>query len=106
MPLNKDGQSVVRMLEKWFENHCDGTWEHHYGITIETSDNPGWILTFKELKITKKILADTIGDLLRDYDAQVGADGTTIRVFAPSLNKVLLAAAILIEKSENASGVK
>lgn len=21
---------------------CDGTWEHLYGITINTLDNPGW----------------------------------------------------------------
>ncbi len=22
--------------------HCDGDWEHSYGITIDTLDNPGW----------------------------------------------------------------
>jgi len=25
---------------------CDGSWEHFYGIKIETSDNPGWIVEF------------------------------------------------------------
>lgn len=23
---------------------CDGQWEHTYGVEIETSDNPGWIV--------------------------------------------------------------
>ncbi|MCL2368434.1 MAG: immunity 53 family protein [Oscillospiraceae bacterium] len=29
-------------LTKWFQSYCDGDWEHSYGITIETLDNPGW----------------------------------------------------------------
>ena len=23
---------------------CDGDWEHCYGVKIDTSDNPGWIV--------------------------------------------------------------
>ena len=26
---------------------CNGDWEHTYGITIETTDNPGWMLTIE-----------------------------------------------------------
>ena len=29
-------------LQRWYERQCDGTWEHAYGIKIETLDNPGW----------------------------------------------------------------
>jgi hypothetical protein len=29
-------------LQKWYENQCDGDWEHQYGIEIGTLDNPGW----------------------------------------------------------------
>ncbi len=29
-------------LEQWFDEQCDGTWEHHYGVHIDTIDNPGW----------------------------------------------------------------
>ena len=32
-------------LESWFHRHCDGDWEHEFGIKIETLDNPGWCLT-------------------------------------------------------------
>lgn len=29
-------------LQKWFLSQCDGDWEHEFGITIQTVDNPGW----------------------------------------------------------------
>jgi hypothetical protein len=32
-------------LCRWYESECNGDWEHSYGIKLETSDNPGWILT-------------------------------------------------------------
>jgi hypothetical protein len=30
------------LLEAWYASRCDGEWEHGYGISIETLDNPGW----------------------------------------------------------------
>jgi hypothetical protein len=32
----------LRDLQEWFESVCDGDWEHAFGITIQTLDNPGW----------------------------------------------------------------
>jgi hypothetical protein len=32
-------------LQRWFLSHCDGEWEHGFGITIENLDNPGWQVT-------------------------------------------------------------
>jgi hypothetical protein len=32
-------------LAAWFQKQCNGDWEHHYGITIRSSDNPGWWVT-------------------------------------------------------------
>ena len=29
-------------LQQWYSAQCDGEWEHGFGITIETIDNPGW----------------------------------------------------------------
>ena len=29
-------------LESWFASHCDGDWEHGWGVRINTLDNPGW----------------------------------------------------------------
>lgn len=33
---------MLQELMNWYISHCDGEWEHGYGITIETLDNPGW----------------------------------------------------------------
>jgi hypothetical protein len=32
------------LLEKWFAARCDGNWEQHYGVRIDSLDNPGWTL--------------------------------------------------------------
>ena len=29
-------------LQDWYLRHCDGDWEHMYGVQIGTLDNPGW----------------------------------------------------------------
>ena len=36
---------MIDWLNKWYEEQCNGEWEHSYGIKIETIDNPGWHLT-------------------------------------------------------------
>lgn len=33
---------MIQWLQNWYSSNCDGDWEHDYGITIETIDNPGW----------------------------------------------------------------
>ena len=32
----------ISWLQNWYTTQCDGDWEHDYGITIGTLDNPGW----------------------------------------------------------------
>jgi len=34
--------SVLRDIEAWYSAQCNGDWEHQYGVTIDTLDNPGW----------------------------------------------------------------
>jgi hypothetical protein len=29
-------------IQAWYATRCDGDWEHAYGLSIETVDNPGW----------------------------------------------------------------
>ena len=40
------GGTIVDLgwLERWYQAQCDGDWEHHSGVTIETLDNPGWLV--------------------------------------------------------------
>lgn len=37
--------SILQRLEIWYLSHCNGEWEHQYGIQIGTLDNPGWSLS-------------------------------------------------------------
>src|SRR5690349_16932245 len=36
--------STLTRLEAWYLRQCNGDWEHTYGISIGTLDNPGWSL--------------------------------------------------------------
>jgi len=29
-------------LQTWYASHCNGEWEHTYGVRIDSLDNPGW----------------------------------------------------------------
>lgn len=32
----------LQQLQNWYASQCDGEWEHQYGISIQSLDNPGW----------------------------------------------------------------
>ena len=36
--------SSLGRLQAWYHRHCNGEWEHGYGVEIGTLDNPGWTL--------------------------------------------------------------
>lgn len=38
-------ENIYGWLQSWYQNNCSGDWEHIYGITIKTVDNPGWYVT-------------------------------------------------------------
>jgi hypothetical protein len=42
---------LLQGLQDWYRRQCNGTWEHACGISLETLDNPGWLLTI-ELQAT------------------------------------------------------
>lgn len=44
-------------LQVWYKNQCNGSWEHEFGIRIETLDNPGWNLS---IDILGTVLVDKI----------------------------------------------
>lgn len=33
---------MLDWIQNWYNEQCDGNWEHDHGIKIETLDNPGW----------------------------------------------------------------
>ena len=34
--------NTLKRLQLWYERHCDGYWEHEYGVKIGNLGNPGW----------------------------------------------------------------
>ncbi len=34
----------MQQLNQWWQAQCDGDWEHEFGVSIGTLDNPGWIV--------------------------------------------------------------
>jgi len=35
----------LEFVQAWYLSQCNGEWEHVRGVTIETLDNPGWLVT-------------------------------------------------------------
>ena len=70
--------TLLTRLQNWYLTNCDGDWEHGYGISIGTLDNPGW---------TVKIdLTDTCLQSLK-YEKQVD-NGTFDWLFIKTSNQV------------------
>jgi len=47
-------------LQSWYKEQCDGTWEHSYGVRLDTLDNPGWRLAIDGIATSKLILAPVV----------------------------------------------
>lgn len=43
---------LLKWLQEWYKQNCDGDWEHMYGVKIYNVDNPGWAVDI-ELSGTK-----------------------------------------------------
>jgi hypothetical protein len=73
--------TTLKRLQNWNLTNCDGNWEHSYGVSINTLDNPGWTI--------KIDLSDTcLQDL--HYDKEVD-NGTFDWFFIKVADKVLKA---------------
>ena len=63
----------IEWLQTWYLAQCNGEWEHQFGVSVETLDNPGW-----------KVKIDLTGTPLQDLPMEdiafgainhVGLDG-------------------------------
>lgn len=55
--MSLSDKGLLGELQSWYLAQCNGSWEHTYGITIETVDNPGW---YFKVDIADTYLADRI----------------------------------------------
>ena len=42
--MSMPAADLLQKLCEWYEEQCNGDWEHGSGVRIETLDNPGWIV--------------------------------------------------------------
>lgn len=69
---------VLGKLQSWYSSQCDGGWEHQYGISIETLDNPGWSFrveltdTYLVGRPFEQVLLDSPDD--KDWDTYETSD--------------------------------
>ena len=64
---------IFTELQRWYESQCNGDWEHHNGITIESCDNPGWWVKIDLAGtplIDKAFTPVVRGDVLGNLDPQ------------------------------------
>lgn len=75
---------ILKWLEKWYFSMCDGSWEHFYGVKIDTLDNPGWIVLIdivdtpqesKDFKIVDRYINDGDWILCRIKDGKFEGGG-------------------------------
>ena len=46
---------MLSWLMEWYNNQCDGDWEHYYGVKIDTIDNPGWNIEIDTTESEKEL---------------------------------------------------
>jgi hypothetical protein len=46
--MTRPDPKPVDVIDDWFKARCDGLWENQNGLRLETTDNPGWLLTIDE----------------------------------------------------------
>jgi hypothetical protein len=44
LPVFEEPRDALFLVQRWYVAQCNDEWEHSYGVTIDTLDNPGWSL--------------------------------------------------------------
>jgi len=63
--------SNLERLQDWYKSQCDGDWEHTYGVSVTTLDNPGWLVT---VDLTGTAVETTPFAVVERADSQRDAD--------------------------------
>ncbi|MEQ1886457.1 MAG: immunity 53 family protein [Bryobacteraceae bacterium] len=62
-------QNSIEWLQRWYAAQCNGDWEHRYGVTIESLDNPGWMV---KVDLTGTALENAEMETHSTFDAHQG----------------------------------
>lgn len=59
--------NALEEIQNWYKMNCDGDWEHTYGVTIETLDNPGWAV---KISLTDTLLEEVEFKIVENGDSE------------------------------------
>lgn len=84
---------IIKWIQDWYKNNCNGYWENMYGIEISNIDNPGWRvkIDLSETSLEKKEFIEVKEDLGDDDWFVCGVNGNVFDACGDSgkLEKIL-----------------
>ncbi len=73
-PVPPDPSSPLRRLCRWYQLQCDGDWEHDFGVSLSTLDNPGWRVKINLTETSLELRAFDSLKIERSPDNWIHAD--------------------------------
>jgi len=92
------GDCGIEVIQRWYDSQCDGYWENFYGISVVSTDNPGWLATLSGCSVQGDLLSETMQSLPVSVRPTVSVEDTTVHVFSTNLNDCLQSVAMLLGK--------
>lgn len=91
---------TIKWIEVWFASHCNGDWEHSFGVKIETIDNPGWHITIDlaetslenlsiEYSLSETSEKDWYGYSIKDGKFKASGDSTKLLFLLNLFRKIV-----------------
>jgi hypothetical protein len=89
--------NAIELIDKWYAKRCNGDWENHFGITISTTDNPGWLIAIDQTISNEQLSSYSAS--IKKWNAECIFQDEKIKVFAKTLADRLAAAAHILENA-------
>jgi hypothetical protein len=88
---------AIKEIDSWLKKMANDEWEHQNGVTIESSDNPGWILSI-DLPDGKLESSSKISDFVRKMPSIEGdVIKGKLRIYSSELSAVIEAAGLILK---------
>lgn len=81
---------MLYTLEQYYKMRTNGEWEHFYGFTLESCDNPGWLINIKDPDLFKCVCYLVRENMIpQSIDYQIRcAELSEVVLFSPELSSL------------------
>jgi hypothetical protein len=90
---------AIKEIDSWLKKMANDEWEHHNGVTIESSDNPGWILSIDLPDGNLKISSEIINSVSKMRSVEGDVFEGKLRIYSSELSAVIEAAGLILKCS-------